>query len=62
MSAIADKLTASEFRVRFSDRKPNYELLIGEAVQKPLAEKLHSILQFLVAVMLKELGFKARPS
>jgi Uma2 family endonuclease len=61
MSAIAEKLTASEFRVRFSTRKPNYELLSGEAVQKPLPTKLHSILQFVLAVMLKELGFKARP-
>lgn len=61
MTAIAEKLTAPEFRGRFSDRKPNYELLSGEAVQKPLPTKLHSILQFVLAVMLKELGFKARP-
>lgn len=61
MSAIAEKLTASEFRDRLSDTKPTYELLNGEAVQKPLQTKLHSILQFVLAIMLKELGFKARP-
>lgn len=61
MSAVAEKLTASQFRIRFSDRKPNYELLSGEAIQKPLPTKLHSILQFVLAIMLKELGFKARP-
>src|SRR5262249_12850519 len=44
-----------------AERKPHFELLDGEAVQKPLPTKLHSILQFVLAVMLKELGFKSRP-
>jgi len=61
MNAAAEKLTAAHFREMYSQRKPRFELLNGEAVQKPLPTRLHSILQFVLAVMLKELGFKARP-
>jgi Uma2 family endonuclease len=61
MSAIAEKLTPSLFREMYARRKPYFELLDGEAVQKALPTKLHSILQFVLAVMLKELGFKPRP-
>jgi Uma2 family endonuclease len=61
MSAIAEKLTAEQFRLKYAGTKPHYELLNGEAVQKPMPTTLHSILQFVLAVMLKELGFKARP-
>ena len=49
------------FREMYAHRKPYFELLEGEAVQKASSTKLHSILQFVLAVMLKELGFKSRP-
>ena len=61
MSATAEKLDLGRFRVQYAGTKPSWELLHGEAVQKPWPRRLHSILQFLLAVMLKELGFKARP-
>lgn len=50
-----------QFRVLYSQGKPYYELLAGEVVQKPAPTRLHSILQFVLCVMLKELGFKSRP-
>jgi Uma2 family endonuclease len=61
MSATADKLTLQRFGDLYAERKPHFELLDGEAVQKALPSKLHSILQFVLALMLKELGFKSRP-
>jgi len=61
MSIAAEKLNREAFRERYAQRKPYYELLDGAAVQKPLPTRLHSILQFVLAIMLKELGFKSRP-
>ncbi len=61
MSIAAEKLTRGAFREMYAQRKPYYELLDGAAVQKSLPTRLHSILQFVLSVMLKELGFKSRP-
>ena len=61
MSVATEKLTRERFRAMHAQRKPYYELLDGEAVQKALPTRLHSILQFVLAVILKELGFKSRP-
>ena len=61
MSVAAEKLTRSAFRERFAQCKPHYELLDGAPVQKALPTRLHSILQFVLAVVLKESGFKSRP-
>jgi len=61
MSATAEKLTPERFRDIYAQRKPYFELLDGEAFQKSVPTKLHSILQFVLCVMLKELGFKSRP-
>lgn len=61
MSVIAQKLTAERFRQTYAQCKPYFELLDGEAVQKALSTKLHSILQLVLSLMLKELGFKSRP-
>lgn len=52
---------SSAFRERFAQHKPTYELLDGVPVQKTLPTRLHSILQFVLAVLLKEIGFKSRP-
>ena len=60
MSIVAE-LTRERFRELYAERKPYFELLDGAALQKTLPTKLHSILQFVLAVLLKELGFKARP-
>jgi Uma2 family endonuclease len=61
MSVLAEKLTPQRFRELYGDRKPYFELLDGEAVQKSVPTRLHSILQLVLAVMLKEMGFKSRP-
>ena len=61
MSAVTHKLTLERFREIYAEVKPNFELLDGAAVQKAMPTKLHSILQFVLALMLKELGFKSRP-
>ncbi len=61
MSAIAEKLTIGEFRKKYAETKPYCELLNGEAVQKALPTKLHSVLQFVLSMLLKELGYKPRP-
>ncbi len=61
MSALAERLTAERFRKMYAQRKPYFELVDGEAVQKALPTKLHSILQFVLSLMLKEIGFKPRP-
>jgi len=61
MSIAAEKLTREVFRERYAQHKPYYELLDGAAVQKALPTRLHSILQFVLSIILKELGFKSRP-
>ncbi len=61
MSAVAQRLTAQRFREMYAQRKPHFELFDGIAVQKALPTKLHSILQFVLSLMLKEFGFKSRP-
>ena len=61
MSVAAEKLTRDVFRELYAQRKPHYELLDGVAVQKSVPTRLHSILQFILTVMLKELGYKPRP-
>jgi Uma2 family endonuclease len=61
MSVAAAKLTRNIFREMYAQRKPYFELLDGAAVQKSLPTRLHSTLQFVLTVMLKEVGFKARP-
>jgi Uma2 family endonuclease len=61
MSVVAEKLTRDTFREIYAQRKPHYELLDGVASQKSVPTRLHSILQFILSVTLKELGFKSRP-
>ena len=61
MSVAIEKLTRDAFREIYAQRKPYYELLDGAAVQKSLPTRLHSILQFVLLGLLKELGFKSRP-
>jgi len=61
MSAITERVTLQRFRDSYAERKPYFELIDGAAIQKALPTKLHSILQFVLALMLKEAGFKSRP-
>jgi Uma2 family endonuclease len=61
MRATAEKLTSRSFRETYAQKKPYFELLDGEAVQKALPINLHSLLQFVLGLTLKELGYKPRP-
>ena len=61
MGVVAEKLTSKRFRELFNDEKPYFELLDGEPVQKVLGTNLHSILQFILSLMLLELGFRPQP-
>lgn len=61
MNAIAEKLGVEQFRRKYAGSKPNFELLAGEAIQKNVPTKAHAVLQFLLCVMLRELGFKSLP-
>jgi hypothetical protein len=59
MSAVSDNATLQQFRAAYAESKPYYELLNGEAVQKALPTKLHSILQGVLFMVLRELGFRS---
>jgi Uma2 family endonuclease len=62
VKTVAEKLTAKRFHELYGDdEKPHFELLDGEAVQKSVPTDLHSILQLILSILLKELGFRARP-
>ena len=61
MGALSEKLTSPTFRETYAEKKPYFELLDGEVVQKAFSTRLHSILQLALQLMLRELGFKARP-
>lgn len=62
MAAVADKLlTLEEFREKYACEKPYFEYWDGVAIQKSVPKKLHAALQFLIATMLVDLGFKVYP-
>jgi Uma2 family endonuclease len=60
MNVVAERLTLEQFSAKYAECKPYYELLDGEPVQKALPTDLHSILQTVLAFLLKELGFRPR--
>lgn len=61
MGVATEKLTSKRFHELFDEEKPYFELLDGEPVQKSVATNLHSILQFVLSLILRELGFRPRP-
>jgi Uma2 family endonuclease len=61
MSVLAEKLTAQRFQELYGQEKPYFELLDGEAVQKSVATKLHSLLQLVLCLILKEMGLQSWP-
>jgi Uma2 family endonuclease len=57
MSAITEhRLSLQRFRELYAECKPRFELIDGVAVQKASPTNLHSILQFVLALMLKDSG------
>jgi hypothetical protein len=59
MSAVSAKVSLSQFRAAYGDCKPYYELLNGEPVQKTLPTKIHAILQGILYLVLRDLGFQS---
>jgi Uma2 family endonuclease len=58
--ATTTHLSLEEFHRRYDGEKPNYEYWFGEAVQKPMATDLHGVIQFVVMMLLKGLGWYPR--
>jgi Uma2 family endonuclease len=58
---LQEKLSRERFRELYGDRKPAFELIDGEPEQKALGSKKHSRLQWILGVMLEELGFEICP-
>ncbi len=60
MAAVTTELLSlEEFRSRYTGSKPYFEYWNGEPVQKAMPTSLHSSVQVLVIVMLREAGYKA---
>ena len=58
MATAPSFLTAEQFEERYGDEKPYYEYWFGEAVQKQMPYKVHSILQGLIFALLRQRGWK----
>jgi hypothetical protein len=48
MGALSEKLTSSTFRKTYAEKKPYFELLDGEPVQKAFPTTHHSTLQLVL--------------
>jgi Uma2 family endonuclease len=59
MSAATATVTLEHFREAYAESKPYYELLNGEPVQKGLPTKLHALLQGVLYIVLRQLGFQS---
>src|ERR1700712_5449054 len=60
MPAVAErKLSLEEFHARYDGEKPYFEYWAGEAVQKTMPTRLHSLVQFVLVQLLFSLGFDA---
>jgi Uma2 family endonuclease len=60
MPAVQErKLSLEEFRSRFADEKPYFEYWDGEAVQKTMPTRLHSLIQEILVRLLGALGYDA---
>ena len=58
---LQEKLSRERFRELYADRKPAFELIDGSPEQKARGSKKHSVWQWILGVMLGELGFQACP-
>jgi Uma2 family endonuclease len=60
MPAVEErKLSLEEFHVRFADEKPYFEYWNGEAVQKTMPTRLHSLVQEILVRLLGAMGYDA---
>jgi Uma2 family endonuclease len=60
MPAVEErKLSPEEFRARYSEEKPYFEYWNGEAVQKTMPTRLHSLIQEILVRLLGAMGYDA---
>jgi Uma2 family endonuclease len=60
MPAVEERrLSLEEFHRRFGDEKPYFEFWDGEAVQKSMPTRLHSLIQKILVKWLDALGYEA---
>src|ERR1022692_16424 len=60
MPAVEErKLSPEEFRARFAGEKPYFEYWNGEAVQKSMPTRLHSLIQEILVRRLGAMGYDA---
>jgi Uma2 family endonuclease len=57
--AASNSLTFEQFQRTYGGVKPYYEYWDGTAVQKSMPTRLHSLVQFLLVLLLREAGYKA---
>jgi len=62
MPAVAEhKLSLEEFHARYAGEKPYFEYWDGEAVQKSMPARLHSLIQKILLRLLDAMGFDSGP-
>ena len=61
MNVVHEKLTRQRFRELYAGRKPQFELIDGQAEPKALGSKRHALLQLILCRILEQLGFRAWP-
>ncbi len=59
VSAVSERITLSEFDLRFGEEKPYYEYWHGEPVQKSMPTWIHGYLQRILLELLTEQGYLA---
>jgi Uma2 family endonuclease len=59
VAAQPQPLTLAQFDAMYSSQKPYYEYWYGQAIQKAMPTKLHSALQVILALILREIGLLA---
>jgi len=60
MPAVAEqRLSLDEFHARYDEEKPYFEYWDGEAVQKSMPTRLHSLIQKILVMLLDALGYEA---
>ena len=58
MPAVAErKLSLEEFHARYDGEKPYFEYWDGEAVQKSMPTRVHGLIEEILVVLLRALGF-----
>lgn len=56
--AALNFLSLEQFEAKYGGEKPHYEYWFGEAIQKSMPTSLHGILQWVIASLLAQAGWK----